>query len=130
MKGKKSHLESKTTKVDQGFSVLDATLDCARAGFAAEMLGAAAESFDMTLNYLKTRVQPGQLIGAFQALGHRAATLYTEMEMTRSCVEAALQGRRVSASRVERAHPNAQRHRHGRRIAWRAGSCKSASVGC
>jgi alkylation response protein AidB-like acyl-CoA dehydrogenase len=45
----------------------------------------------MTLDYLKNRVQFGQLIGSFQALGHRASGLFTEMEMTRSCVEAALQ---------------------------------------
>jgi alkylation response protein AidB-like acyl-CoA dehydrogenase len=56
------------------------------------MLGTAAQSFDMTLDYLKTRVQFGQIIGSFQALGHRAAALFTEMELTRSCVEAALQG--------------------------------------
>jgi len=78
--------------VDQGFAVLDATLDRARAGLAAEMLGTAAQAFDLTLDYLKTRVQFGQIIGSFQALGHRAAALFTEMELTRSCVEAALQG--------------------------------------
>ncbi|MEE3330270.1 MAG: acyl-CoA dehydrogenase family protein [Myxococcota bacterium] len=71
--------------------LLDAIIDRARAGLAAEMLGVAAQSFDMTLEYLKTRVQFGQVIGSFQALGHRAAGLFTEMEMTRSCVEAALQ---------------------------------------
>ena len=78
--------------VDQGFAILDATLDRARAGLAAEMLGAAAQSFDVTLEYLKTRTQFGQLIGAFQALQHRAAKMYTELELTRSCVEAALIG--------------------------------------
>jgi alkylation response protein AidB-like acyl-CoA dehydrogenase len=76
---------------DQGDAILQATLDRARAGLAAEMLGTAAQSFDMTLDYLKNRVQFGQVIGSFQALGHRAAGLYTEMEMARSCVEAALQ---------------------------------------
>ena len=77
--------------VDQGAETLDAILDRARAGLAAEMLGVAAQSFDMTLDYLKNRVQFGSVIGGFQALGHRAAGLYTEMEMARSCVEAALQ---------------------------------------
>jgi alkylation response protein AidB-like acyl-CoA dehydrogenase len=77
--------------VDQGNAILQATLDRARAGLAAEMLGTAAQSFDMTLDYLKTREQFGQVIGSFQALGHRAAGLYTEMELARSCVEAALQ---------------------------------------
>ena len=70
--------------------VLEATLDRARAGLAAEMLGAAAQSFDVTLEYLKTRTQFGQLIGTFQALQHRAAKMFTDLELTRSCVEAAL----------------------------------------
>lgn len=77
--------------LDQGASLLDAILDRARAGVAAEMLGTAGQSFDMTLEYLKTRVQFGNVIGSFQGLSHRAAILYTEMEKTRSCVEAALQ---------------------------------------
>jgi len=87
-------------EVDQGFSVLDALLDRARAGLAAEMLGTAAQSFDMTLSYLKTRVQFGKVIGAFQALAHRAAMLYTDMQMTRSCVEAALQAAQSNAPDV------------------------------
>ena len=77
--------------VDQGFAILDATLDRGRAGAAAEMLGTAAQAFDMTLDYLKTRKQFGQVIGSFQALGHRAAALFSGMELARSCVEAALQ---------------------------------------
>ncbi|HEX2594218.1 MAG TPA: acyl-CoA dehydrogenase family protein [Rhizomicrobium sp.] len=76
--------------VDGGFEVLDATLDRARAGLAAEMLGSCAQSFDITLDYLKTRVQFGQLIGSFQALQHRAAKMFTDLELTRSCVEGAL----------------------------------------
>jgi alkylation response protein AidB-like acyl-CoA dehydrogenase len=77
--------------VDAGFGILDATLDRARACLAAEMLGAAAQSFDITLDYLKTRTQFGQTIGTFQALQHRAAKMYTDLELTRSCVEAALE---------------------------------------
>ncbi|MFN3237212.1 MAG: acyl-CoA dehydrogenase family protein [Pseudomonadales bacterium] len=77
--------------VDKGMEVLDAVLDRARAGLCAEMHGTASQAFDMTLDYLKTRVQFGQVIGSFQALGHRAADLYTSKELTRSCFEAALQ---------------------------------------
>lgn len=77
---------------DQGFDLLDALLDRARAGIAAEMLGTACEAFDRTLEYLKTREQFGQVIGSFQSLGHRAATLFMEREFARSCVEAALRG--------------------------------------
>jgi len=89
-------------QVDNGFDVLDATLDRARAGLAAEMLGTAAQSFDMTLEYLKTRKQFGQVIGSFQALGHRAATLFTEMELARSCVEAALEAIDNDADDIDR----------------------------
>ncbi len=77
--------------VDAGSVPLASILDRARAGVAAEMLGTASQAFDMTLEYLKTRVQFGQVIGSFQALGHRAADLFTRMELARSCVEAALQ---------------------------------------
>ena len=76
---------------DQGYGVLETTLDRARAGLAAEMLGQAMQSFDITLEYLKTRVQFGQVIGTFQALQHRAAKMFTDLELARSCVEGALQ---------------------------------------
>ena len=79
-------------ELDNGFPLLDALLDRARAGLAAEMLGTACEAFDRTLEYLKTREQFGQVIGSFQSLGHRAATLFMDMEFARSCVEAALRG--------------------------------------
>jgi alkylation response protein AidB-like acyl-CoA dehydrogenase len=76
--------------VDNGYPLLEAILDRARAGLAAEMLGTGSEAFDRTLEYLKTRVQFGQPIGSFQSLGHRQATHFMNMEMARSCVEAAL----------------------------------------
>jgi alkylation response protein AidB-like acyl-CoA dehydrogenase len=71
--------------------VLSQVLDRARAGLAAEMLGTATQAFEITLDYLKTRNQFGQLIGSFQALQHRAAKMFTELELTRSAVEAALE---------------------------------------
>ena len=89
-------------QVDQGYALLDATLDRARAGLAAEMLGIAAQAFDMTIEYLKTRKQFGQVIGSFQALGHRAAELFTEMELARSCVEAALTAIDEGAEDIDR----------------------------
>ena len=78
-------------QADKGADLMEKTLDRARAGLAAEMLGAAGQAFEVTLEYLKTRVQFGQLIGSFQALQHRAAKMFTELELTRSCVEAALE---------------------------------------
>jgi len=75
----------------KGWAVLEATLDRARAGLAAEMLGSALQAFEITLDYLKTRTQFGQVIGTFQSLQHRAAKMFTDLETTRSCVEAALE---------------------------------------
>ncbi len=78
-------------QVDGGFALLDRVLDRGRAGAAAEMLGAATQAFETTLEYLKTRNQFGQLIGGFQSLQHRAAKMFTDLETTRSAVEAALE---------------------------------------
>ena len=78
-------------EIDQGWAVLEPVLDRAYAGLAAEMLGSASAAFDITLDYLKTRTQFGQVIGTFQALQHRAAKWFTDLETTRSCVEAALE---------------------------------------
>lgn len=77
--------------VGNGFDLLDQVLDRGRAALSAEMLGIGAEAFDRTLEYLKTREQFGQVIGSFQALGHRAATHFMEMEFARSSVEASLE---------------------------------------
>jgi alkylation response protein AidB-like acyl-CoA dehydrogenase len=74
----------------KGGPLLEQVLDRARAGLAAEMLGSALQAFETTLDYLKTRVQFGQVIGSFQALQHRAAKMFTDLELARSCVEAAL----------------------------------------
>ena len=76
--------------VDGGAALLDQILDRARIGLAAEMLGQAEAAFEMTSEYIKTRKQFGQVIGGFQALQHRAAKAFTEMELTKSCVRAAL----------------------------------------
>jgi alkylation response protein AidB-like acyl-CoA dehydrogenase len=43
----------------------------------------------MTIDYLKTRVQFDQVIGSFQALQHRAAELYTQLQLARCTVRAA-----------------------------------------
>lgn len=73
-----------------GAAVCDAVLDRARIIAAAEMLGMAEHSFQITLDYLKQRVQFGQILATFQALQHRMAELYTRIELLRSAVEAAL----------------------------------------
>ena len=69
---------------------LDAALDRARICLAAEGLGLLREAFERTTAYLKERVQFDVPIGSFQALQHRMARLYAELEMLESCVRAAL----------------------------------------
>ncbi len=71
---------------DKGFAALSATLDAGNAHIAAELLGIAQESFDRTLHYMKERKQFGALIGSFQALQHRAAHWWSEIEMCKSVV--------------------------------------------
>ena len=77
-------------EVGKGADLLDTLFDRAAIGLAAEMLGNAAQAFDTTLDYLKTRVQFGTIIGSFQALQHRAAEMFGELQLARSAVEAAL----------------------------------------
>jgi len=69
-----------------GWPALQGALDAGRAAAAAEMLGLADEAFERTVQYLKERRQFGRVIGEFQALSHRAAHLYTELEITRSAL--------------------------------------------
>jgi len=76
--------------LDKGFVGLDRVLDIARIGLAAEMLGSIREVFERILEYLKQREQFGVLIGSFQGLQHRAANMYTEIELCKSVVRAAL----------------------------------------
>ncbi|MDH4247834.1 MAG: acyl-CoA dehydrogenase, partial [Deltaproteobacteria bacterium] len=65
---------------------LEAALDRATTGISAEMLGAMNQAFALTLDYLKTRVQFGKPIGAFQALKHRTVDEYVQTELARSSV--------------------------------------------
>ena len=71
-------------EVDGGWEPLSRALNAGRAGAAAELVGVAAGASEMTVNYLKQRKQFGKLIGEFQALQHRAAHLYGEIEIARA----------------------------------------------
>lgn len=66
--------------------LLDAVLDRATLGLAAEMVGAADVVFEQTLQYLKDREQFGVHIGSFQALRHRAVEMFSELEFAKSMV--------------------------------------------
>jgi len=76
--------------VGGGADILDQVLDRARIGLAAEMLGITRQAFDQTIEYLKTRQQFGVLISTFQALRHRAAEMFCEIELSISVVLDAL----------------------------------------
>jgi len=69
-----------------GYALLEKTLDIARIGLAAEMLGGILEAFERTIAYLKERQQFGVIIGTFQALQHRAAKMFCEIELCKSIV--------------------------------------------
>ena len=71
-------------EVDGGCAPLNRALSAGRAGAAAELVGVAAGATAMTIDYLKQRKQFGKLIGEFQALQHRAAHLYGEIEIARA----------------------------------------------
>ena len=71
-------------EVDGGWQPLSRALNAGRAGAAAELVGVAVGASEMTFEYLKQRKQFGRLIGEFQALQHRAAHLYGEIEIARA----------------------------------------------
>lgn len=71
-------------EVGGGGEVLTRLLAAGRTGAAAELVGVGTRAMDMTIDYIKQRKQFGRLIGEFQALQHRAAHLYSELEIARS----------------------------------------------
>ncbi len=76
-------------ELDAGGALLESVIDRATAGLCAEMLGSMSEAFQRTLSYMKQRIQFGVPIGSFQALKHRAAQCFIEIELARSTVMAA-----------------------------------------
>ena len=78
-------------EIDSGFGLLEGVLNVGRAAVAAEITGVGDEALGRTLSYLKERQQFGRLIGEFQALQHRAAHLFSEVEIAKAVVLKALQ---------------------------------------
>lgn len=76
-------------KLGASAALLENVLDRGAVALAGEMLGGMAEAFDRTLSYLKERKQFGVAIGSFQALKHRAAKMFIELELARSATLAA-----------------------------------------
>ena len=92
-------------EVDSGWAGLSQVLGAVRTGAAAELLGVGSGAMALTVDYLKSRKQFGVHIGSFQALQHRAAHLYAEMEVTRAAVLKAQQ-------LLDAADPAAERATH------------------
>ena len=75
--------------IEHGAALLDGVLDVGRAVASSELLGLADEVFERTVEYLKQRKQFERTIGEFQALQHRAAELFCDLELTRALVRQA-----------------------------------------
>ena len=88
--------------VEAGGEAIDDILDIGRIAMSAEMLGNSEAAFETTLDYLKQRKQFGVLIGSFQALQHRAAEMFCEIELTKSSVIAAMRAADERSNDVQR----------------------------
>ena len=78
-------------EIDGGWAPLTRALNAGRAGAAAELVGIASGAAALTVDYLKQRQQFGKYIGEYQALQHRAAHLYGEIEIARAAAMKAAQ---------------------------------------
>ncbi|WP_034161372.1 acyl-CoA dehydrogenase family protein [Sphingomonas sp. ERG5] len=94
--------EAKAQKLG-GTDLTARVVDRATAALCAEMLGMAEQAFAVTNDYLKVRVQFGQPLATFQALQHRMAKMFTELELARSAVEGALEAIDAGRSDVDQA---------------------------
>ena len=88
--------------VEAGGETIENILDIGRIAISAEMLGNTEAAFESTINYLKERKQFGVLIGTFQALQHRAAEMFCEIELTKSSIMAAMQGADDNSNELQR----------------------------
>lgn len=70
-----------------GWEAVQQALDLAVIALAGEQAGGARRIFDITIEYLKTRVQFGRPIGSFQALKHMAADLLLRVESATSAAQ-------------------------------------------
>ncbi len=70
----------------EAFPMIERAIGRGILAVCAEALGAMETAKDLTLEYLKTRVQFGKPIGANQVLQHRMVDMLIEIEQTRSCV--------------------------------------------
>jgi alkylation response protein AidB-like acyl-CoA dehydrogenase len=67
-------------------AALERVLELAAIALAAEQLGGAERCLELAVDYAKTRVQFGRPIGSFQAIKHKCADLFVQVESARSAV--------------------------------------------
>ncbi len=70
--------------INEGWKALRPVLQRAQVGLCAECLGGAQRAMEIATEYAKVRIQFDQPIGAFQAIKHRCAQLYVDVERSRS----------------------------------------------
>ena len=68
-------------------AALERALDRTAVVASAELYGIMSRALEMTVDYLKTRVQFGKPIGSFQALQHRAVDLYVQQQLASAVLE-------------------------------------------
>ena len=67
-------------ELDQGWPIMKRVLDEAAAAESAWMIGGARWVLETAVDYAKERVQFGRPIGTFQAIQHKCANMYMEVE--------------------------------------------------
>lgn len=70
----------------EALPAIEKAIDRGAAAACAEGFGAVQELFERTIAYLKEREQFGVPIGSFQALQHKAADMYAEVELCKSAM--------------------------------------------
>ena len=88
--------------IDDGRSGLNRVLSAVRTGASSELVGVAEGASAMTLEYIKQRKQFGRIVGTYQALQHRAAHLYCEMEVARAATLKAQQSLDAGSADADR----------------------------
>ena len=68
----------------EGQAILERTLAIAGVALSAEMVGVAENSLDMAVEYANSRVQFARPIGSFQAIKHKSADMFIDVETSRT----------------------------------------------